>query len=802
MQDAQTVLPRTAANRREIGRGIAWSAQLIQPASDKGVGTQASFIRKEFKVDAPGGAERLYISAHGLYRCFINGERVGDDLLTPGWTCYDKRLAYQIYEVGEHLRPGVNTIDIWLADGWFRSQLMWPRSRILNCWGDEVAAIAELRRDGTPESDVLVATDGTWKSGLLPILKSGIYFGEVYDARQEGLPASDSAKVLPFNTSVLVPHETGPVRELPSLAVERQWQDADGRTIYDFGQNMAGYVALSVEGEAGARVIVEHAEILDKDGVFDKASLRSAEAHVEYVLKGDGVERYRPYFTFQGYRYARVTIEGRAKITAIASVPISSVLDRTAAFLCGHPLVNRLVENTVWSQRANFIEVPTDCPQRDERLGWTGDAQVFAATACYLHNSESFLRKWLRDVIADQREDGAIAHVVPDPTRLHPDILPGFFGSTGWGDAICVVPWVLWQHYGDRSVLDETLPAMVRWVDFVWSISDGPIVKPPRAWGARGFTFGDWLQPSGPSEKPLPTCGDDLAATLYLYISSTLTAKIARIVGNETVARRMAERAETVKKAFAAEFITANGRLVYDDQTSYALAILHDLIPAEHMRAVRQHFKAAIARSDGRIGTGFIGTPALLPALIKIGEPELAAAVFLQEEAPGWLYQVKTGATTIWERWDAIKPDGTPHPSGMNSYNHYAYGAVCQWLFESVAGFRPDPNIPGFKHIIFEPAIIRELTPVASSYDSAAGRIEASWSLDGDRVTYRLRVPDGSSGTLVLSPAYSEIRVDDQQIGSGGKEATRSLLAPGAHTVTFRISRSPGANPGGDQTKP
>ena len=436
--------------------------------------------------------------------------------------------------------------------------------------------------------------------------------------------------------------------------------------------------------------------------------------------------------------------------------------------------------------------MPTDCPQRDERLGWTGDAQVFAATACYLHDSESFLRKWLRDVMADQREDGAIAHVVPDPTRLHQDIVPGFCGSTGWGDAICVVPWVLWQHYGDRSVLDETLPAMVRWVDFIWSISNGPIVRPPRARGVRGFTFGDWLQPGGPSEKPLPTCGDDMAATLYLYISSTLTAKAGRVVGNDAVARSMSARAEAVKKVFAAEFITPNGRLAYDDQTSYALAIVHDLIPADLLPAAREHFKAAIRRSDGRIGTGFIGTPALLPALIKIGEPELAAAVFLQEDVPGWLYQVKMGATTIWERWDAIKPDGTQHSIGMNSFNHYAYGAVCQWLFEAVVGFRPDPAIPGFKNIIFEPTVIAELSPVSAGYDSRAGRIEAAWSVDGDRVSYRVSVPDGSTGMLVLSPSYSEIRLDEQQVGSGGKEPTRSLLAAGTHTVTFRISRPSG----------
>ncbi len=638
-------LPTAVAVSSKPAKPVRWTAEMVHPSVDKGQGTQASYLRKEFELSGSTDGARLFISAQGLYLCFINGERVGSDLLTPGWTCYDKRLSHQVYDVARYLKPGRNVIDIWLADGWYRSQIMWAQNAIYNCWGDKIAAIAEIRREGSAKP--IVVTDATWQSGLLPILKSGIYFGEIYDARAENLPPSGGSEVLPFDKSILIAHETAPVRELSPLPVVRSFADDQGRTVYDFGQNSAGYVSLTVRGEAGARVIIEHAEILDRHGVFDNANMRTAAARVEYVLKGGGEESYKPHFTFQGFRYARVAMEGAATIVSIVSVPITSATASTASFSSANPLVNRLVENTIWSLRSNFIEIPTDCPQRDERLGWTGDAQVFAPAACYLNGSETFLRKWLRDVMADQRDDGAIAHVVPDPTRMRPDAYPGFFGSTGWGDAICVVPWVLWLHYGDRSVLDETLPAMVKWVDFVWSISDGPIVRPPRARSARGATFGDWLQPSGPSEKPLPTCGDDMAATLYLYISSTLAAKAARVVGKARIAARMTRRAETVRKAFAREFIAPSGRLVYDDQTSYALAILHDLIPKKQLPAAREYFKAAIARADGRIGTGFIGTPALLPALIKIGEPELAASVFLQEEVPGWLYQVKMGATTI-----------------------------------------------------------------------------------------------------------------------------------------------------------
>jgi alpha-L-rhamnosidase len=764
-----------------------WRAQMVKPLADQGVGTRASFLRKSFSLPA-GGAQTLRISALGLYRAFINGKRVGHDQLTPGWTVYTTRLSYQTYDVSDLLQAGENVIDIWLGDGWMRSQLGWALHPSYNTWGADVAAIAEIYRDG----ELVLATDESWQSGLLPILKDGIYFGEIYDAREEALTVSaGSAVVTSFDRQHLVPHEITPVQELAPLAVVGSFVDAEGRTVYDFGQNSGGYVSFTVSGARGAKVVVEHSEVLDKDGSFYNQNLRSAECRLEYILKGEGVESYTPYFTFQGFRYARVTIEGDAAIKSIVSIPITSAVHPTGSFESGNPLVNRLVENTIWSQRANFIEVPTDCPQRDERLGWTGDAQVFAPTACYLNDSHAFLAKWLRDVMADQRPDGGIAHVSPNPFRHMNEL--AFYGSTGWGDAICIVPWVLYTHYGDRDILEECLPAMLRWNDFVWSISNGPIVRPPSDWNGRGFSFGDWLQPQNDHLKAVPTMGDDAAATIYLYISSDLTARIAEVLGNSAEATRLRARAEMVRTAFQKEFITGSGRIGYDDQSTYALAFMHDLIPAEHIEAAKGYFRATIARAHGRIGTGFIGTPALLPALVKIGEPELAASVFLQEEVPGWLYQVKRGATTIWERWNAIQADGSIFDPAMNSYNHYAYGAVCQWLFEGVAGFRPDANEPGFKHIVFEPTIVPALSPVRAVHEAASGRVEAGWTVAGDRVTYEITVPAGATGTLVLAPYYTDAVLDGRASApAGANEKSRSLLAPGKHVVTFRISRPSG----------
>nr|WP_245676526.1 alpha-L-rhamnosidase [Devosia elaeis] len=764
----------------------AWIARMIHPEADRGVGNASPFVTRTFELDMVTGTESLRVTAYGLYRVFINGTRVGNDQLTPGWTNYDKRLAFQTYPVADLLRAGANTIEIWLGDGWFRSPLMWTGSGLANVWGDKLGVIAEIRR-GVDAEDLLLATDESWSSGETPIRKSGIYFGEIRDDRVQ-VEATLGVDILPLDTGTLVEQECLPVRELAALPVVKSWQDSDGRTVYDFGQNIGGYVQLTASGRAGAHILIEHAEILDKDGAFYNVNFRSADARLEFVLRGEGVEHYCPTFTFQGFRYARVTIEGDASVAEIEAIPITSVPEVTASFTSANPLVDRLVQNTIWSQRGNFIDIPTDCPQRDERLGWTGDAQVFAATACYLADSHAFLAKFVREMMADQEADGAIAHISPNPLRLKPPADGSHFsGSTGWGDAISVIPWTLFVHYGDKAILDEAFGAMVRWNDYVWGISDGPVVRPPSGWGVKGFSFGDWLQPQNDHLKAVPTMGDDAAATIYLYISSAQIAGIARILGREDEARRMDARAEQVKAAFQREFITPAGRLLYDDQSSYALAFLHDLIPDEHVEAAKGFFKATIARSRGRIGTGFIGTPALLPALVKIGEPELAASVFLQEEVPGWLAQVKRGATTIWERWDGIKADGSIFEPTMNSYNHYAYGAVCQWLFEAVAGLRPDPASPGFQNIIFEPLIVPALSPVQAHHESVAGHVEAGWSLEGDQATYTFTIPEGSSGELVLSTDYSEISLDGVPVPAVAGEKTRRPVASGTHTARFRI---------------
>lgn len=764
---------RGTAAVAKAGAARHWKGSMIAPLADAGQGTQASFVARDFTADTLGPT-MLHISAQGLYRCFINGVRVGTDLLTPGWTCYDDRIAYQSYEVGNLVKPGANRIEIWLGDGWYRSQMMWAAAPIYNCWGDRIAAIADL------EGAAALSTDASWQSGLLPITASGIYYGEDHDARITPVP-SHGVEVLAFDPALLVPHETGAVRELPPLAVVDSWED-EGRTVYDFGQNAGAYLRFTVEGEAGAVVRVEHSEVLGPNRHFDNRNYRSARAEIHYTLKGGAAETYAPMFTFQGFRYARLTVTGRARIVAVEMVPISSVPDVTGGFTCGQPAVNRLVQNTIWSQRSNFIEVPTDCPQRDERLGWTGDAQVFAGTACWLADSGSFLTKYLRDVMHDQRPDGAVPHFSPDPTRLHP--VPGrgdWAGSTGWGDAIVIIPWQLYLHYGQAEVLRECFPAMVKWLDYLWSLGNGPLVQTNAHWGTKGFTFGDWLQPVGDNRKPRPTIADDCAATIYHFISTDLAAKIAGVIG-DPAEEGLKARAAAIKAAFAHEFIAPSGRLAHNDQTSYALCFLYGLVPAQHFDAAKACFRKAVEDADYLIGTGFIGTPALLPALTLLGMDDLAEKVFLNREVPGWLYQVEQGATTIWERWDAMAPDGSIYDPDMNSYNHYAYGAVCQWLFEQVAGVAPQP---GFDLVDLAPSILPALSPVAAWHDCRHGRIKAAWRLEGRTVHYTVDLPAGVQGLLHPDAAHRNYRLNGAAVTlpAGGLP-----LPAGPHEIAFELN--------------
>lgn len=771
---------RTQSADSKLLSGKVFLADMIAPACDAGSGGPGTFVARDFDLAEVTAGSLLHLSAQGLYRAFLNGERVGDDLLTPGWTCYDDRIAYQSYDVSDLLKPGGNRLEIWLGDGWYRSRLMWALNPIPNTWGSRIGAFAELVAGGR----TLVKTDAAWRSGFTPVTGNGIYYGEDFDARI-AIVETHGVELLPFDKGLLVPHETEAVKEMAPVAEVETWGDG-AASVHDFGQNCGAYAKIAVEGPSGAHVRVEFSEVLGPDRAFDNRNFRSARAEQHYTLKGEGVESWAPMFTFFGFRYARVTLTGGAKLVSIHQVPVTSVPVQAGGFSCGEASVNRLVLNTIWSQRSNFIEIPTDCPQRDERLGWTGDAQVFAGTACWLANCESFLTKYLRDVRHDQRPDGAVPHFSPDPTRLHPIGGRGdWAGSTGWGDAIVIIPWQLYLHYGDTGVLRENFPAMVKWLDYVWGISAGPIVRPPAVWGATGFTFGDWIQPVGDNRKPRPTIADDCAATIYHFISTDMAAKIAGLIGEEAQAGALRKRAEAIRAAFKNEFFSPSGRIAHNDQTSWSLAFLYGLVPPETYEAGKAYFRKVVEDANGLIGTGFIGTPAILPALTMHGMADLAEKIFLNRKVPGWLYQVDRGATSIWERWDALGEDGTIYDPDMNSYNHYAYGAVCQWLFEGVAGVAPVAEVPGFDEVTLNPLILPALSPVEAWHDCRHGRIEAGWALDGTRVTYRVTLPEGCTGRLAHGDQRRNVTLD----GNPATVPVDGLIVPaGTHEITFDLT--------------
>ena len=753
----------------------AWTAQMIAPLADCGPGSTA-FVARDFDCDDADG-KVLRITAQGIYVAFLNGNRIGQDSMTPGWASYDRRHPWQSYDVASLLQPGRNRLEIWLADGWWRGPLLWCGALVDSCWGDRIAAMAQIDGAAGP----ILATDATWQSGFTAVTRSGLYAGEWFDARIAP-QVTHGVEVLPFDQSVLVAQEIAPVRAMAPLSPVTSWFDDAGRQILDFGQNCAAQIRFSVCGAAGARVTIENAEVTGPDGLWDNRNLRLAEALIDYTLT-DGAQDYQPLFTFMGFRYLRVTVTGEAALTGIHALPITSTPERAASFKSGHALVNRLVENTVWSLRSNFIEVPTDCPQRDERLGWTGDAQVFAGTACWLAEVQPFLRKYLREVMADQRPNGAIAHFSPDPSRLKP--MPGldWSGSTGWGDVITILPWQLYLHYGDEDILRECLPAMCRWVDYLWSMSDGPLIRTQPVLGRPGFTFGDWLQPEGDGCKAQPTIGDDCAATIYHFISTDLVARVAAVLGDRATADRMRDRADRIRHCIVTEFFTATGRMVHDDQTSYALAFRHGLVPPEMHAAASRHFRRVVEHASCRIGTGFIGTPDLLPGLVAAGLSELAGKVLLNEEVPGWLYQVKMGATTIWERWGAMAPDGSLFSPEMNSYNHYAYGAVCQWLFEGVAGLTPCAEAPGFVLLRIDPVIIPALSPLEVCHQTPLGKLSAAWRLDGQTVVYEVDIPPGSAGEFITA-TRPDLTVDGRAVSDAAHQ-DHIRLGSGRHRITF-----------------
>jgi alpha-L-rhamnosidase len=732
-----------------------WSARFITPDWDEDGAAMlpSPMLRGEFTVRAGARLARLYVTALGLCEAELNGQRVGDHLFAPGWTSYEHRLRYATFDVLSMLREGPNCLGAMLADGWYRGRIGLPSAGGRCVYGDRTALLAQLEvayGDGTRDTFV---TDGRWRAARGPILSSGIYEGEAYDARLEidgwSLPGFDDrgwagVRAVERDLHTLVAPDGPPVRRQDELAPRAISTSPRGRTIVDFGQNLTGRLRINVRGPAGTTITLRHAELLE-DGELCVRPLRTAEATDRYTLRGGDAETWEPRFTFHGFRYAEVDgWPGEITADAIRAVVCHSDVERTGWFECSDPLVNRLHENAVWSMKSNFLDVPTDCPQRDERLGWTGDLTVFAPSACFLHDSAGFLTSWLADLAADQLDDGVVPVVIPNLWANIETPASLFFRAAAqavWGDAAVLVPWVMYRRYGDAGIIERQYGSMKRWVDCVEALAG-----PGRLWD-RGFQLADWLDPNAPPEEPARAMTDPhLVATAYFARVAHVMSEASGVIGRADDSARYRQLARDVRDAFRREYVTPSGRLASDSQTAYALALHFGLLEGHERARAARRLVSLVRFNRYRVGTGFAGTAVILDALCEAGEADTAYRMLLERACPSWLYPVTMGATTIWERWDSLLPDGRVNPGEMTSFNHYALGAVVDWLQRTAGGLAPLE--PGYRRFEVRPRPGGGLTSASARLRTPYGIASSSWTLTDGALEIRAVVPPNTTARI------------------------------------------------------
>lgn len=738
-----------------IAGASAWKAQWIEPVQDTVKRISAPMVRKEFNTSKKITSARAYVTSHGLYELYLNGKKIGDQLLTPGWTSYNNRLQYQVYDVTGMLQKGKNAVGAILGDGWYRGTIGWVSK--WGVYGKKLALLAELvinYSDGTQET---IGTDASWKGTQDgPIVLNGIYDGEQYDARKEianwSLPSFNDSNWQPvtaasYDKANLIATETVPLHRIMEIKPVKIFRTPKGTLVADMGQNMVGWLRIKVKGNTGDSVVVRHAEVLDKYGEFYTKNLRAASASLKYFLKGNTEEVYEPRFTFMGFRYAAFdSYPGELKPEDITGIVVHSDMTPAGSFECSDSLINQLQHNIQWGQRGNFLDVPTDCPQRDERLGWTGDAQAFCRTAAFNMNVAPFFTKWLKDLSVDQFKDGAVPVVIPN--------VLGNNGRTsaGWGDVSTIAPWTMYQVYGDKQFLENQYPSMKAYVDYIRKQSGDSMI-----W-KNGSMYGDWLfyKPSmNDHTAPDGYTNPDMIATAFYAYSAKLVAQAAAVLGKQQDAGFYKELYEKVKAAFVKNYITPEGRVFSDSQTGYVLALMFELMPDNLQASATQFLVDDIRRRRNHLSTGFLGTPYLCHVLSQHGQTGVGYDLLLQKTFPSWLYPVKMGATTIWERWDGQKTDSTFQDEGMNSFNHYAYGAIGDWMYRVVAGI--EIGEPGYKHIIIQPHPDKRLAYAKASYESVYGKITSGWEIKGDSTVVNVTIPANTTATIILPGAKHEV---------------------------------------------
>lgn len=685
--------------------------------SSKPVGDVCAVFKKTWTIDKKVKHADLYLTALGVYEVQLNGERVSDYVLAPGWTDYQKRLQYQKYDITEMLKTD-NDMTVTVGKGWFSSPIpswMEPKMKARRT-GQPNGILGEIHilyEDG--KSEILI-TDISWLCGESPVRFSEIYDGETYDA---GFQTTDWSEAQEFEwpKEILIPQEGPWIREQEKVAAKAIIHTLSGETLVDFGQEVTGYVEFTVNAEAGDEVRILHGEVLDKNGNFYNENYRGAKAEIKYICR-DGIQTWHPVLTFFGFRYVKlVEFPGEAKPEQFTAIAVHSDMKQTGFLRCGNQKINQLFSNILWGQRGNFLDVPTDCPQRDERLGWTGDAQVFVKAASYNYDVEKFFRKWLRDMSADQREDGSIGRVIPD-------CLPDEPTSAAWGDAAVICPWQIYLTYGNLEVLQEQFGCMKKWVDYITAHT-----KAQYLWTG-GTHFGDWLGLDAPTGSYKGASREDFIASAYYAYSTELLVKAGHVLKIDVSEYELLYR--NIVSAFRKEFSECR------TQTEHILAIRFRLYNDLQKTA---DSLAEMIKDDGyRMRTGFVGTPYFLHVLSDYGYADLAYTLLLREEYPSWLYSVNKGATTIWEHWDGIMENGDFWSADMNSFNHYAYGAVADWIYEKAAGIQTIEENPGFERVFIAPVPDERLGWLEAQIDTRHGKIESKWIYADDAIRYEIYV--------------------------------------------------------------
>jgi len=780
-----------------------WQAKWITPGyPEDTINRPSPLMRKEFDVHKKIRSAVACITAHGMYEAQINGQRVGDAYLTPGWTSYHNRLQYQTYDVTGMLKEGKNAVGATLGNGWYRGIIGFADKK--NVYGKDIALLLQINISYEDGTTGVITSDESWKSSTGEIRYSEIYNGETIDHNkdQAGWATTgfndaqwSGVEVQNYPKNILLATYNEMVKKHETFKPVRIFKTPKNEQVIDFGQNLVGWVTIKVKGKPGDTIKVWHAEVLDKLGNFYTENLRAAKAQDIYVLKGNGEEIFEPHFTFHGFQFIRIEgyAEDMIKPGDVTAIALYSDMKPTGTFTSSNPLINQLQHNIQWGQKGNFLDVPTDCPQRDERLGWTGDAQVFSRTATFNMNVNDFFAKWLRDVAADQQKNGVVPWVIPNCLGFSQS-------STGWADVSTVEPWNMYLAYGDKRILATQYPSMKAWVDYMQGQSKNDLWQ-------TGQSFGDWLFYSRDDDTDGTSAITDkyFIAQCFYACSTELLINAANALGKKEDADNYTALLKRIKAAFEKEYVTANGRLVSGTQTAYTLALNFDMLPEELRQQAAQRLVDNIRAYGMHLTTGFLGTPYLCHVLTRFGFNNIAYRLLLQDTYPSWLYPVKMGATTIWERWDGIRPDKSFEAASMNSFNHYSYGAIGDWMYRVMVGLDTYDDKPGYKHIRVMPHPGGGFTNASATLETYYGKATSGWEVKDGKTYYNIDIPPNTKADIFLPASKvedvtenSQALASDKDITSGPSDNGYIVIHAGSGSYHFAVPTPPeGAQTGG-----